>query len=247
MILIPAIDLRHGNVVRLQQGDYNRETRYEDSAVERALAYQQAGAELLHVVDLDAALDGGDGNLALIDEICSALSIPVQTGGGVRRRADVETRLEAGASRVVIGSVCVRDPDLVCGWIQALGADRIVAGLDVKRDPRGAWIPQAAGWTEAGALDLFALLERLRAAGLEQLLCTDIARDGMLTGAGVELYREIRAREPEIEVQASGGIGRESDLEAVAETGVFGCIVGRALLEGKVPLDAIARFDRSRG
>jgi len=243
MILIPAIDLRHGRVVRLQQGDYDRETRYDESAVARALAYERAGAKVLHVVDLDAALDGGDGNLDLIGEICAALSISVQTGGGVRGRGDVEARLEAGAARVVIGSVCVRDPDRVCDWIPALGADRIVAGLDVKQDSGGRWIPQAAGWTEAGAFDLFALLDRLTSAGLEHLLCTDIARDGMLGGAGVDLYREIRTRQPGLRLQASGGIGREADLDAVAETGVHGCIVGRALLEGKVPLEAVARFD----
>ncbi|MDT8438970.1 MAG: 1-(5-phosphoribosyl)-5-[(5-phosphoribosylamino)methylideneamino]imidazole-4-carboxamide isomerase [Wenzhouxiangellaceae bacterium] len=246
MQLIPAIDLRHGRVVRLQQGDYARETRYDETALERARAYADAGAKLLHLVDLDAALDGGDGNLALIAEICDALPIPVQTGGGVRDASDVQKRLDAGAARVVVGSVCVRDPDRVCDWIKTFGAGHLVAGLDVKREGEH-WIPQAAGWTEAGELDLFALLDRLTAAGLEHLLCTDIARDGMLTGAGVELYEQLRARHPALRIQASGGIGTEDDLEAVAATGVDGCIVGRALLEGKVALEAIARFDGGRG
>jgi len=233
MLLIPAIDLRHGRVVRLQQGDYARETRYGDSALERARVYEKAGAKLLHVVDLDAALDGGDGNLALIGEICAALSVPVQTGGGVRNRDDVIKRLDAGAVRVVIGSVCVREPDRVCDWIGEFGPEAIVAGLDVMFG-HGRWIPQAAGWTETGALDLFELLDLLKDAGLVHLLCTDIARDGMLAGAGVELYRDLKRRYP-----ASGGIGSEVDIDAVAATGVAGCIVGRALLEGNVPLDAI--------
>jgi len=240
MQLIPAIDLRHGRVVRLQQGDYARETRYEMSALEQARVYQQAGAKLLHVVDLDAALDGGDGNLEMIGEIADALDIPVQTGGGVRAVDDVQRRLDAGASRVVIGSVCVREPERVCDWIGRFGDGRIVAGLDVKR-AGSLWIPQAAGWTEAGDLDLFALLDRLIAAGLKHVLCTDIARDGMLGGASIELYQDLAARHPALAVQASGGIGTERDLEAVAVTGVAGCIVGKALLEGRVPAAAIGR------
>ncbi|MBS3743053.1 MAG: 1-(5-phosphoribosyl)-5-((5-phosphoribosylamino)methylideneamino)imidazole-4-carboxamide isomerase [Wenzhouxiangellaceae bacterium] len=242
MILIPAIDLRHGRVVRLQQGDYARETRYAETALDQARLYRDAGAGLIHIVDLDSALDGGDGNLAPIGEICGALDIPVQTGGGVRGRHDVQARLDAGAARVVIGSVCVRDPQTVCDWIGSFGAERVVAGLDVKRDAGGRWMPQAAGWTESGEQDLFELLEHLTGAGLEHLLCTDIERDGMLTGAGVELYRELREHFPTLRIQASGGIGSEADIEAVAATGVHGCIVGRALLEGRVPMDAIGRF-----
>lgn len=239
MILIPAIDLRDGAVVRLQQGDYARQTRYDQGPVAQARAYQAAGAKLLHVVDLDAARDGGDGNLETIAEVCSALDIPVQTGGGVRDRSDVDARLDAGAARIVIGSLCVREPRQVCDWIDALGADRIVAGLDVKRDAGGLWIPQAAGWTEAGEQDLFELLEHLTGAGLEHLLCTDIERDGMLRGAGVALYEELRERFPTLRIQASGGIGSIADIQAVAATGVNGCIVGRALLEGQVSMEAI--------
>jgi len=242
MILIPAIDLRDGNVVRLQQGDYARETRYAESALEQARLYRDAGAKLIHIVDLDSALDGGDGNLELIGEVCRELDIPVQTGGGVRDKADVQARLDAGAARVVIGSVCVKQPDLVCDWISGFGAGRIVAGLDVKRDARQRWIPQASGWTEAGKLDLFELLDRLVAAGLIHLLCTDIERDGMLTGAGVPLYELLQARYQNLRTQASGGIGSEADIEAVAATGVDGCIVGRALLEGRVSMSAIGRF-----
>jgi phosphoribosylformimino-5-aminoimidazole carboxamide ribotide isomerase len=242
MIVIPAIDLRAGSVVRLQQGDYARETRYDDSAMGRARLYHHAGAKLLHVVDLDAARDGGAGNLEAIDAICRALDLPVQTGGGVRGRGDVVARLEAGASRVVIGSLCVQQPEEVCRWIDEFGPERIVAGLDVKRDEAGRWIPQAAGWTRAGERDLHSLLEQLIGAGLEHVLCTDIARDGMLSGPGVALYRELRAGYPGLAIQASGGIGSEDDIERVAELDVAGCIVGRALLEGQVELDAIARW-----
>lgn len=241
MLMIPALDLRAGAVVRLEQGDYARETRYLESALEQARLYQRAGAKRLHLVDLDAARDGGDGNLETIAAIAAALEIPVQTGGGVRVRADVERRLEAGADRIVIGSVCVRTPEIVCDWMNEFGPERIVAGLDVRLSADGRWIPQAAGWTEAGEHDLFTLLDRLGEAGLKHLLCTDIERDGMLSGASTALYRELVERYPALIIQASGGIGTEDDLEATAASGVAGCIVGRALLEGGVPLSAIGR------
>jgi phosphoribosylformimino-5-aminoimidazole carboxamide ribotide isomerase len=244
MQLIPAIDLRGGRVVRLAQGDYNRETHYDSDPIALAATYQDAGARLIHIVDLDSARDGGDANLATIARICDELSIAVQTGGGVRSRADLEARLEAGAQRVVIGSLSVREPDTVAQWLEEIGPESIVAGLDVLSDASGGWIPKAAGWTESGDLELFALLDRLQAAGLRHLLCTDIERDGMLSGPSVELYQALVARFPAIQTQASGGISEENDLEITAQTGVAGCIVGRALLEGRVSMSAIKRWSR---
>lgn len=241
MILIPAIDLKGGGVVRLQQGDFGRETRYSVDALELARRYEEAGAGLVHVVDLDAARAGGDANLDRIGRICEGLSIPVQTGGGVRGQADLEARLGAGAARVVIGSLCVRDPDRVCRWITEFGPETIVAGLDVQRGSEGGWIPRAAGWTESGRQELGALVKRLADAGLRHLLCTDIERDGMYSGPSIELYRGLAERFSGLEVQASGGIGVVSQLTDVARTGVAGCIVGRALLEGRIPLSAIGR------
>lgn len=241
MIIIPALDLRDGGVVRLQQGDYDRETRYALSPVEQARAYQRAGGRLLHLVDLDAALKGGEGNLAIITQIAAALEIPVQSGGGVRNENDLEMRLNTGIDRVVLGSLCVREPELVIEWIDRYGPERVVAGLDVRPTDDGRWMPQASGWTEAGDTDLFTLLDRLRSAGLVHLLCTDITRDGMLAGPSIELYRELADRYPEVRIQASGGVGERAHLEAVAATGVAGCIVGRALLEGRVPLDMLGR------
>ena len=244
MQLIPAIDLRNGNVVRLQQGDYDRETRYQDDPLEVAERYQNAGAGLIHIVDLDGARRGGDAHLKIIRRICSQLSIEVQTGGGVRSAADVEARLEAGAARVVVGSVCVQDPDTFEKWIRQFGNDKIVAGLDVVRATDGGWIPRAAGWTESGSLDLFTLIERFSDAGLKHLLCTDIERDGMFSGPSISLYQALVSRHAAVRTQASGGIGSASDLVDVSHTGVAACIVGRALLEGKVSLKAISQWSR---
>lgn len=244
MQLIPAIDLRNGNVVRLQQGDYDRETRYDDDPLEVAERYQNAGASLIHIVDLDSARHGGNANLKIIRKICSKLSIQVQTGGGVRSQADVEARLEAGAARVVVGSMCVREPDTFEKWIRKFGSEKLVAGLDVARATDGGWIPRAAGWTEAGSLDLFTLVKRFYDAGLKHLLCTDIERDGMYAGPSLVLYEALVSRYAAIRTQASGGIGNLSDLVEVSHSGVAACIVGRALLESKVPLKAIAQWSR---
>jgi phosphoribosylformimino-5-aminoimidazole carboxamide ribotide isomerase len=244
MIIIPAIDLRGGRVVRLQQGDYDRETRYTDDPVELAERYQTAGASYLHVVDLDSARAGGDANLETIGRICRALDIPVQTGGGVRSLDDLKRRLDLGASRVVVGSLCVREPGLVCEWLDHLSAEQLVAGLDVARDFSGSWVPRASGWTEEGSLTLVALLDRLIEAGLQHLLCTDIERDGMFSGPSIALYRSITERYSGLAVQASGGIGEPADLQEVARTSVAACIVGRALLENRVPMTAIKQWSR---
>ncbi|HSH27893.1 MAG TPA: 1-(5-phosphoribosyl)-5-[(5-phosphoribosylamino)methylideneamino] imidazole-4-carboxamide isomerase [Wenzhouxiangella sp.] len=243
MQLIPAIDLRAGRVVRLRQGDYGRETRYDDDPLALAKRYADAGAALIHVVDLDSARSGGEANLAIIERLCNEVDADIQTGGGVRSREDFRRRIDAGAARVVIGSLCVRAPDSVAAWLAEADGQRIVAGLDVVQT-RSGWMPQAAGWTEPGEVDLFTLLDRLFQAGLKHLLCTDIERDGMFAGPSLALYQSICQSFPSLDVQASGGIGSAEDLANVAPSGVSGCIVGRALLEGRVALTEISKWSR---
>lgn len=248
MYLIPAIDLREGRVVRLSQGDYDRQTDYAEDAVALAERYQSAGARMLHVVDLDGARSGDGHNLSTIAAIGQALRIPVQTGGGVRSLDDIAQRLEAGATRVVVGSLCIKAPQLFEAALARFGPSALVAGLDVLAEDSAqgtVWRPRAAGWTEAADSDLHALLARFGDAGLQHLLCTDISRDGMLAGASTALYEELVARYPDLAIQASGGIGEEADLVAVAATGVDACIVGRALLEGRIEHDRIRAWSPS--
>jgi phosphoribosylformimino-5-aminoimidazole carboxamide ribotide isomerase len=244
MIVIPAIDLRGGRVVRLEQGDYGREQRYTIEPLALAERYATAGAQLIHVVDLDSARSGGEANLEVIEQICRSIDVPVQTGGGVRSRDDLQRRLEAGAARVVIGSLCVTETDTVGQWLDELGPEFIVAGLDVTRGMDGGWMPRIAGWTREGRDDLFTLLDRLMNHGLQHLLCTDIERDGMFSGPSLGLYREICDRQPKLKVQASGGIGSAADIKSVSTTRVSGCIVGRALLENRVSVTEIGRWSR---
>lgn len=237
----PAIDVREGRVVRLQQGDYARETRYPDDPLAVAMRYADAGARWLHLVDLDAARAGGYTLAPLLRSIADDGRLQVQTGGGVRDEAAVAAMLEQGASRVVIGSLAVREPALVEAWLQRYGAARITIALDTRQDEAGVWQLPIHGWTESAELDLDACLRRYRDAGAQHLLCTDIARDGMMRGPNLELYRMIVARDEGFELQASGGVRDVADIVASRDAGCSGAVLGRSLLEGGMTIeDALA-------
>lgn len=235
-IVYPALDIRGGRVVRLAQGDYARETHYGDDPLPRAAAFAEAGACWMHLVDLDAAKAGGYTLAPLLGRIAAETGLQVQTGGGVRSRDDVARILDAGAARVVIGSLAVREPDTVLGWLREFGAERITVALDTREDAAGVWRLPVHGWTETAAATLDELLGRYAEAGLRHLLCTDIARDGMLNGPNFELYRRITAGWPAFAVQASGGVREAADVDAAREAGCGGIVLGRALLEGRFAL-----------
>ncbi|MDU1141889.1 1-(5-phosphoribosyl)-5-[(5-phosphoribosylamino)methylideneamino]imidazole-4-carboxamide isomerase [Aeromonas rivipollensis] len=243
-MIIPAIDLINGQVVRLYQGDYGQKTAYSSSPQARFDDYVAQGAEQLHLVDLDGAKDAKARQLALITELLAVTQAPVQVGGGVRSEQDVADLLAAGANRVVVGSTAVKSPDLVASWMEKYGPERIVLALDVNIDAQGNRQIAVAGWQENSGVSLEALIERFLPAGLKHVLCTDISRDGTLSGSNVELYRDLCARYPGVGFQASGGIGSLADIEALKDTGVKGVILGRALLEGKFDVkQAIACWD----
>ena len=239
--LLPAIDVRDGRVVRLRQGDYAQETRYDAAPLQVAQQYAMAGARWLHLVDLDAARGGGYTLAALLDAIKATTALQVQTGGGVRRDADVAAILEAGADRVVVGSLAVREPDRVIDWLQRFGPERITVALDARQDDGGRWRLPTAAWTEDSGVELDALLVRYADAGLRHLLCTDIERDGMLSGPNLDLYRRIVALAPDVQLQASGGIRGLDDITAARAAGCRGAVLGKALLDGRFDLvDALA-------
>ncbi|MFM5148727.1 1-(5-phosphoribosyl)-5-[(5-phosphoribosylamino)methylideneamino]imidazole-4-carboxamide isomerase [Aeromonas rivipollensis] len=243
-MIIPAIDLINGQVVRLYQGDYGQKTAYSSSPQTRFDDYVAQGAEQLHLVDLDGAKDAKARQLALITELLAVTQAPVQVGGGVRSEQDVADLLAAGANRVVVGSTAVKSPDLVASWMEKYGPERIVLALDVNIDAQGNRQIAVAGWQENSGVSLEALIERFLPAELKHVLCTDISRDGTLSGSNVELYRDLCARYPSVAFQASGGIGGLADIEALKDTGVKGVILGRALLEGKFDVkQAIACWD----
>ena len=232
----PAIDVREGRVVRLRQGDYAEETRYGDDPLAFALRYAKAGATWLHLVDLDAAKAGGYTLLPLLRGIVAQTGLRVQTGGGVRARADVAALLEAGAARVVVGSLAVRAPEAVAGWLADFGSDRITIALDARQDDAGLWRLPVHGWTQVANETLEEMLARYVDAGLTHLLCTDISRDGMLAGPNNDLYRQLCERHPDLRVQASGGIRDVADVVAARAAGCSGAVLGKALLEGRIDL-----------
>jgi phosphoribosylformimino-5-aminoimidazole carboxamide ribotide isomerase len=232
----PAIDVRDGKVVRLRQGDYADETRYGDDPLAFALRYAEAGAGWLHLVDLDAAKAGGYTLQPLLRDLRARTGLQVQTGGGVRSEADVAALLDAGAARVVVGSLAVTAPDTVMGWLATFGSERITVALDARQDETGTWRLPVHGWTQVAAETLDALLGRYADAGLVHLLCTDIARDGMLAGPNIDLYRRLCERHPGVRVQASGGVRDAADVAAARAAGCAGAVLGKALLDGRLSL-----------
>ena len=237
--LFPAIDLRRGRCVRLEQGAADRETSYAADPFEVAEDFARRGAEWVHVVDLDAAFGEGS-NRELIRRVAESTALKVQTGGGLRTERVLEQVLEGPVQRAVIGTAAVENPALVERAIERWGADRIAVGLDA----RGRQ-PAVRGWREESGLDLFDLARTLTAAGVRTLIYTDIERDGMLGGPNLATASEL-AEKCACEVIVSGGVGAATDLDliaAAAGTGIVGVIVGKAIYEGRIEIeDALQRL-----
>lgn len=232
-MIIPALDLIDGQVVRLYQGDYGQVTEYKVDPAEQFNLYHQAGANWLHLVDLTGAKDTSARQLELISQLLASTPAKIQIGGGVRSEQDVIDLLAAGAQRVVIGSTAVKQPQLVKQWMEKYGAEQIVLALDINIDPEGVRRVAVSGWQEDSGVTIEALLDDYLTVGLQHVLCTDIARDGTLNGSNVELYIDLCQRYPQVQFQSSGGIGTLADIAALKGSGVAGVIVGRALLDGK--------------
>lgn len=232
-IIIPALDLIDGSVVRLHQGDYDQKRDYGSDPLLRLQEYQQQGAKLLHLVDLTGAKDPKARQITLIQTLIKGVQIPVQIGGGIRTQDDVEALLEAGAARVVIGSTAIKQPELVKQWFSKYGSEALVLALDVRIAADGNKYVAIHGWQEDSNQTLEQVIDDYLPHGLKHVLCTDISKDGTLSGSNVKLYREISQKYPQIAFQASGGIGQLDDVKSLKDTGIAGVIVGRALLEGK--------------
>ena len=236
-MIIPAIDLIDGCVVRLHQGDYGARRDYGEDPLTRLQRYQASGAQLLHIVDLTGAKDPKARQIPLLRALLGSLSIPVQTGGGIRSADDVRSLLNAGAARVVVGSAAVKRTDEVAGWMKTFGADKLVLALDVRINQAGNAEVAVSGWQENSGVLMDNLIRAFEPAGLRYVLTTDISKDGTLAGPNTALYAKLAQTFPNIDFQASGGIGSLDDIRAVSHTGAAGVIVGRALLEGKFTLE----------
>jgi phosphoribosylformimino-5-aminoimidazole carboxamide ribotide isomerase len=236
MLIIPAIDLINGECVRLEQGDYAKKTVYSSDPVQTARAFADAGAEMLHIVDLDGARDGFPQNLDVIERIAGAVSIPIELGGGLRNLSAVEAAFAAGAARAVLGTAVLDEPDWFKQAIAKYG-ERIVVGIDARNG-----MVAVKGWLETTTVPALELIERMKTLGVEEIIYTDIARDGMLTGPNLDALKEVG--QAGIKIVASGGVSSLDDirnLRSLSSYGVYAVIIGKALYTNQIDLaEAVA-------
>ena len=229
--LIPAIDLIDGKCVRLTLGDYSQKTVYHDDPVAIAQEFESQGIRRLHVVDLDEAKSHHIVNGDVLRAITENTHLVVDFGGGIKSDADIEQAFDQGASMVTIGSVAVKSPELFLSWLNRFGADRIILGADVRNGKISI-----NGWMESSSEDLIPFLGRYIREGVRHVLCTDISRDGMLSGPAISLYSDILSEYPALHLIASGGVSSNDDILALERAGVPSVVFGKAYYEGKIDL-----------
>ncbi|WP_077604449.1 1-(5-phosphoribosyl)-5-[(5-phosphoribosylamino)methylideneamino]imidazole-4-carboxamide isomerase [Oceanobacillus sojae] len=236
MIIFPAIDVKDGNCVRLKQGDYNQQTTYNNSPVETAKKWQEAGGSFLHMVDLDGAKTGDAKNKAVILETIQALSIPVEVGGGIRSLDTIKEYVEGGAARVILGTSAITDWDMLTEAIR-LYSDKIAVSLDA----RNGYVA-TDGWTKNSDTKAADLAKKLEAAGLQTIVYTDILKDGMLRGPNLE---ELKAMQEatNMNIIASGGVSQKEDVANLQALDLYGAIIGKALYDGTIQLEDVVKED----
>lgn len=234
--IIPAIDIIEGKAVRLSQGDFSQKTVYSENPLEIARQFEDAGIRRLHIVDLDGAKTGKVTNLAVLERIAADTDLIVDFGGGIKTKQDAQAIFDAGAQMISVGSIAVKSPEVLESFIAEFGGDRILLGADVK-DKKIA----VNGWQTRTEIELIAFLGEWFAKGIRQAFCTDIAKDGLLQGASVELYREISGALPDLKLIASGGVTRIEDFARLEKAGCSAAIVGKAIYEGKITLEQLKR------
>lgn len=234
--LIPAIDIINGQCVRLTKGDYKQKKVYHDDPVAVAKDFEALGFRRLHIVDLDGAKSKHIVNDAVLRGITSATSLTVDFGGGIKTEEDIEKAFEAGAAMVTIGSVAVTDPDLFIGWLKKYGPEKLILGADVRNG-----MISINGWKEDSSEPLLPLLRKYIDAGVVNVLCTEISKDGTLQGPAVALYKEVMANYPQLHLIASGGVSRQEDIEELEREGIPAVVFGKAIYERRIDLKSLIR------
>lgn len=229
--LIPAIDIIDGQCVRLTKGDYTQKTVYRDSPAEVAKEFEAIGFKRLHVVDLDGAKSKHIVNSDVLRRITTETNLTVDFGGGIKTESDIETAFDAGASMVTVGSIAVTKPELFMGWLEKYGAERMILGADVRRGKISI-----NGWKEDSDEDLLPFLRKYVEAGVRNVLCTEISKDGTLAGPSIDLYKQVMDAYPELHLIASGGVSSKEDIEALDAAGIPAVVFGKAIYEGKINL-----------
>jgi len=235
--IFPAIDIIEGKVVRLREGSFDKRTEYTPTPLSLACRYADGGFRNLHLVDLDGARTGSIRNLAVIEEITGKTSLRVDFGGGLRSEEDIEQAFFAGVWKMNVGSVAVRSPMMLRQWMMNYGAERFIAAVDLRGE-----IPTVYGWQQEAEISWESLIEELVNIGVMYISVTAIQRDGNMQGTDMTLYRKIRKTFPEIKLIAGGGISSVEEIGELEKTGVWGVILGKALLEGKISIEQIKKF-----
>lgn len=231
MRIIPAIDIIDGKCVRLVQGDYAQKTIYNENPLDVARSFEDAGLTHLHLVDLDGAKAGKVVSWKEVEKLTSGTSLKVDFGGGIKTTEEVERLLNLGVSQVNLGSIAVRDPEKITGWIRQFGADSIILSADVKNE-----MISIDGWQQNSAINIVTFLREYIQRGIKHVTCTDIGTDGMLTGPNIDLYKKILLSFPQLHLIASGGVSSLEDLHELKQIGADGVIVGKAIYEGRIRL-----------
>lgn len=234
MRIIPALDIIDGGCVRLTQGDFSRRTLYSREPVEMAMEFEAHGIKYLHLVDLDGAREGKIRNQSVLKAITGKTGLKVDFSGGIRTDEDLRTAFSCGASQVTCGSIAVTQPDLFLKWLAEYGPEKIILGADFRNRKVAT-----GGWLTGSETDIMTFLRKYRSEGVLHAMCTDIAKDGMLDGPSVEMYKEIMQIEG-LSLIASGGISTVEDLKLLSETGCEGAIIGKAIYEGRISLEELA-------
>lgn len=237
MELIPAIDLIDGRCVRLTQGDYEKTKVYSENPIDMAKRYADSGIRRLHVVDLDGAKAKEPCNLRVLEQIATATSLDIEWGGGIKSTDALRSAINAGASRVICGSVAVDNRELFAQWLQEYGSHRVILGADVRNGKVATH-----GWLKDGGVGVEELVESFLSCGLSQLICTDITKDGMMQGPNFPLYKNLQERYPMVDVTLSGGISSMRDIQQAHEMGLRAVIIGKAIYEGSITLKEIEQW-----
>ncbi len=238
MHIIPAIDLIDGKAVRLTQGDYNQKKEYNARPLEVAQQFEGAGLTRLHLVDLDGAKEKRVINWKVLELITSKTSLHVDFGGGVQSDDDLRVAFECGAKQITGGSVAIKDPDLMERWLSKHGSDKIILGADAKNEKIAV-----SGWEEGTDVWIYDFLEKWVDKGIKYVISTDVAKDGLLQGPSFDLYRNMQDQFPKLNIIASGGVSNMADIETLADMGLFGVIVGKAIYEGRVTLKDLQKIN----